>query len=136
VDSNGKPKYIVQSTGLTDTGRGRELAHQILETLYFELYHGNGRNDKRIRMMSDLFEEFIDSKTRLPNTIVNYRLSYKSIVRGDYIPNEQRIEDDVKQFLRNTKLKPVSINSYLRQFKAFLSWLTDYHDLRVPKRVR
>lgn len=136
VDASGKPKYLVKHTGLSDTTRGRELAGHLLEQLYLDMYLGIGKSaGAQQRMMSDYFEEFIDSKDRRVSTVRGYRLAYRTIVRGDYLPTDAKIEEDIRAFARGNKLQPASLNSYLRQFKAFLTWLNEEKDIKVPRKL-
>lgn len=134
--SDGKPKYMVKSTGLMDTATGRKLAKEILDQMYADLYLGQGRSVAgAAKMISDLFEEFIESKRRMASTERGYRLAYKKIVRGDYPPDTARIEEDIRYFVTNTTVSKVSINTYLRCFKAFLTWLSEEHDVKVPRKL-
>jgi integrase len=136
VDKDGRPKYIVKATGLSDTARGRDLAQQMLEQMYMEMYMGIGKSVATSRpMMSVLFEEFLDSKLRTDKTITNYRLAYRRIVRSDYPVDRDRIEADIREFVKRSEMRPASVNTYLRQFRAFLTWLDSEQDLQVPKKV-
>lgn len=134
--SDGKPKYMVKSTGLMDTANGRKLAKEMLDQMYADLYLGQGRSvaSKR-QLMSSLFEEFMASKRRMTSTEMNYKLAFKRIVRGDYPADGERIEDDIRYFVKNTTISQTSVNTYLRQFKAFLTWLQDERDVKVPRKI-
>lgn len=136
VDHTGKPQFMVKSTGLLDTARGRDLAGQMLEQMYLDMYLNVGKSlASKNEMMSTLFEEFMSSKRRMTSTERGYRLAYKTIVRGDYPPDQARIEADIQHFVTKTKVSKVSVNTYLRQFKAFLTWLRDERDVKVPNKV-
>jgi len=136
VDKDGRPKYIVKATGLSDTARGRDLAQQMLEQMYMEMYMGIGQSvATSTRMISDYFAEFLESKRRMPKTIMAYKLAYTTIVRGDYPPSLERIEADIKHFVAKTQVSQVSVNTYLRCFMAFLRWLSEEKEIKVPKKI-
>ncbi len=137
TDASGKPKYVVKATGLADSPSGRKMAEKILESMYRDLYMGEGTSiATRHQTMAALFEEFMASKRRMTSTETNYRLAFRRIVRGDYVPTAARIEEDVRHFAMNSALSKTSVNTYLRQFVAFLTWLENERDIPVPHRIK
>lgn len=136
VGADGKPKYVVRSTGLSDTAAGRKIAEKILESMYQDLYMGKALSiATEKKSMRAMFEEFLESKRRMTSTERGYKLAFRTIVRGDYPPDATRIEADVRHFVTNTSVSKTSINTYLRCFKAFLTWLNEEHDIKVPRKL-
>lgn len=137
-DAQGKPRYLVKPTPFADTPRGRQYAKQILDDLYFELYHGHTSSPTSVRapLVAEMFAKFLDHKTRMHATERNYRIAYERIIRGNYPVSYERLEEDVKTFVRTaTELRPASVNTYLRQIAAFFNWMSLEHDVKVPQRL-
>jgi len=79
--------------------------------------------------MSTLFEQFIKEriyvKNVTPKTIIFYRTSFKAyqkIIPSATVPTKQDLTNFVIG-LREQGLKPVSCNTYISGFNAYLSWL-------------
>lgn len=137
-DAKGRPRYLVKPTPFADSPRGRQHAKQVLDDLYFELYHGHRTSPTSVRtpLVGELFAQFLDHKTRMHSTEVNYRLAYERIIRGNYPVSQERLEEDVKAFVRSSNnLRPASINTYLRQIAAFFNWMSIERDIKVPQRL-
>ncbi len=136
VDRAGRSHSLVKSTGLLDTARRRVLAGQMHEQMYLDMYLNVGKSlASKNEMMSTLFEESMLSKRRMAATERGYRLAHKTIVRGDYPPDQARLKKDILHFVLTSKVCKTSVNTYLRQFKAFLTWLRDERDTKVPNKV-
>jgi integrase len=137
-DAKGRPRYLVKPTPFADSPRGRQHAKQVLDDLYFELYHGHRSSPTSARtpLVRELFAQFLDHKTRMHSTERNYRIAYERIIRGNYPVSHERLEEDVKAFVRSSDdLRPASVNTYLRQVAAFFNWMSIERDIKVPQRL-
>jgi integrase len=104
--------------------------------MYQDLYMGKALSiATEKKSMRAMFDEFLKSKRRMASTERGYKLAFRTIVRGDYPPDANRIEADVRHFVTTTSVSKTSINTYLRCFKAFLTWLNDEHDIKVPRKL-
>lgn len=124
-DAKGKPLYKIHSTGLSDTPRGRELAAQVLEQMYLELYHGIGSASTRMPTMIEAWQQFLSEKNIAPKTLQGYEYAYRAVVTNEreHISKESLRRQAVEFRKRSDeKYSPVSINTILRSYRVFIKW--------------
>lgn len=135
-DNSGKPKYLIEYTGLSDTARGRELANMKLEKLYMKLYHGIGaKQSTSVLMVEDAFAEFLAFKTRMPSTIKNYLVVKRAIIKGNYPISKEKLERDIQEFVNSGQHSKSTVNSYLTHIRSFLTFLREEKDIPVPNNI-
>jgi integrase len=110
-------------TGLQEGKVGRQLAEQLLMKLWREYI---GLDEVQVRnkiMISEAYEKFMKTKVNnLKSTLRNYDTAYKNIIRGDYPIDENKIEEDIQEYLKNTKHGDVSKNFNLSSLNVFISY--------------
>lgn len=85
--------------------------------------------------MDDLFEEFLQYRSREISSITGLRYSYASIVRGNYVASYERIVLDIQHFVKTSNVSQTSKNAVLRQFASLLNWMANEKDVKVPKKI-
>ncbi len=128
IDRNGKPKYRKIYTHLSDTPANRKLVEKKQHELHLNQFLPQKQETKVIRIQ-EAWDMFVRTKDLRPKTLTNYKLAFDVIVRKqNYLLTVENIEEDVVYFKNRTaverKFSAVTINTYLRQFQAFLNFCT------------
>lgn len=137
IDHDGKPKYTKIYTKLTDTPTNRKLVEKKQHELHIQQFLPK-REEKKIIRIQEAWELFVTNKDLHRKTIVNYKLAFDVITRKqNYLLNVENVEQDVVYFRKKTAVQrnysAVTINTYLRQFQAFLNFCTEREILEQTK---
>jgi len=126
VNADGSPAYKVEITPFADDPRGRKLAEIRREELYFELYRGQKPTTwiGDSPSMKEAFDRFIKERHISEKTEQGYEHAFNAIVTNPrLLVNRENLRDCAIQFRKKrTDLSPVSINTYLREYRVFVRW--------------
>lgn len=129
------------ATGLDDTPSSRKIADEMLRQIHFEYINYNQNPVTRAKSISETFKLFRDDhcKGLQQATIDQYELSFKSISPNDYYITDERINNDILQFVKiyKDKVKVSTITNYLRHYSVFANYCLQKGWIdRFPEKLR
>lgn len=137
------------SSALPYTKQNIKIVEGILEHLYKEQLVKKNQIDyalptgkTTIKRQFEYFKEDMYKKKLSDNTLYEYQFSFELIIKGDYSPDSYRIiyerdrekriytiQEDIEDYLSNTKHKSNTINKHLRQLQVFVNYLAENNEI-------
>lgn len=118
-------------TGLKEGKVGRQLAEQLLMKMWREYIGLDEIQPKKKPTINEAFERFMAAKMNLlDSTKKTYIIMFKAIFKRDYLIDEQRIEEDIQNYLKSTTNKSVTINNYLERAETFIGYCSENEWIR------
>ena len=137
------------SSALPYTKQNIKIVEGILEHLYKEQLVKKNQIDyalptgkTTIQRQFTFFKEDMYKKKLSDNTLYEYQFSFELIIKGDYSPDSYRIiyerdrekriytiQEDIEDYLSNTKHKSNTINKHLRQLQVFVNYLAENNEI-------
>ena len=127
------------ATGCNNTASGWKNANKYWEGKYEEIDAIADGKLKSNDTIANIFKKFIDYKTQydkvLQRTIREYNYRIGQVFSDfDVLLTERNVIIALENFIKNTKLNPITINNYLLAVQTFLNWASDDDQQYIPKK--